>query len=260
MIDFHTHIIPNVDDGVKSVDETFALIKEAKQAGFDAIISTSHYKENVYESEVSVREFWIKALQESINKENIDLKLYLGNEIYFTEKIIKLLEGGFCATINNTSYVLFEFPLNTKPINIYEVIYDMIEAKIVPVLAHPERYSFVQKDPELVYDLIQSGVLMQANFGSVIGRYGEKAQIISKKLLENDMIHFLGSDVHKPGTIYPKINKSLNVIKSIIGNVKLMRLTTVNPMLALENKRIEIDNPKPIKLSFKEKMIMNLKK
>lgn len=260
MIDFHSHIIPNVDDGSKSVEETFSLIKEAKQAGFEAIISTSHYIENSYESNVSEREVWINALQEGLNKENINLKLYLGNEIYFTENIIHLLEEGKATSINNSSYVLFEFPLNTKPMNIYDVIYDMIGYKIVPVLAHPERYAFVQKEPELIYDLIQSGVLMQANYTSILGRYGEKAQLIVRKFYENNMIHFLGSDVHKPGTIYPHIPDALNEIKAIVGDKKIEELTTINPKLALENKKIDIDEPRAFKLSLKEKMMINLKK
>lgn len=260
MIDFHTHILPNVDDGSKSVEETFDLLKEAKNAGFEAIISTSHYMEEYYEVNVAEREVWIQALAENLGKTNINLKLYLGNEIYITENIIQLLETGKATSINNTNYVLFEFPLNSKPMNLYDIIYDMLEYKLIPVLAHPERYSFVQKEPELIYDLIQKGVLMQSNFGSIVGQYGEKAQLIARKLLENNMVHFLGSDVHKKKSIYPKIPEILNEIKMIVGKEKLQELTTINPSLVLENRKIDIDEPREFKLSLKEKMIVNLKK
>ena len=260
MIDLHSHIIPNVDDGSKSVEETFEMLKEAKQVGFEAVISTSHYIENTYESNVAERTVWINALQENLQKTGIDLKLYLGNEIYFTENIIHLLEEGKATSINNSNYVLFEFPMNTRPMNIYDVVYDMIGYKIVPILAHPERYAFVQKEPELIYDLIQAGVLMQSNYTSILGRYGEKAQLIVRKFLESNMIHFLGSDVHKPGTIYLRVPEAISEIGSIIGEQKLKELTTINPTLAIENKRIDIDEPRPFKLSLKEKMMMNLKK
>ena len=260
MIDFHTHILPNVDDGSKSVEETFELLKEAKKAGFEAIISTSHYMEKYYEVNVAERKIWIKALSENLYKENIDLKLYLGNEIYITENIIQLLETGKATTINNTNYLLFEFPLNAKPMNIYDFIYEMLQYKIIPILAHPERYVFIQKDPEMIYHLIQKGVLMQSNYGSILGQYGEKAQIIVKKLLENDMVHFLGSDVHKRKSIYPRIPQALSEIKLIVGEEKLKEITTVNPRLVLENKKIDIDEPKEFKLSLKEKMMINLKK
>lgn len=260
MIDFHAHIIPNVDDGSRSVEETFEIIKEAKEAGFDSIIATSHYIKNRYESNVEERNIWIDALQENLNRQKFDFKLYLGNEIYFSDNIINYLEDGEAISMNFTSYVLFEFSLRTKPSNMYDVIYDMIGAKIVPILAHPERYEFVQKDPDMIYDLIQAGVLMQANYGSILGMYGEKAEIIVKKLLENNMIHFLGSDVHRPKTIYPRVQEALSHIRSIVGENKIKELTEINPKLVLDNKRIDIDEPKKFKLSLKEKMQINLKK
>ncbi len=155
MIDFHSHILPNIDDGSRSIDETFNLIKEAKEAGFEAIISTSHYMENYYETDTPEREVWVNAIYENLQAKNIDIKLYLGNEIYMSENIIKLLEQAKASTINDTSYVLFELPLNAEPMNLYDIIYEMLQYKLVPILAHPERYTFVQKEPELIQDLIR---------------------------------------------------------------------------------------------------------
>ena len=229
MIDFHTHILPNVDDGSKSVEETFNLIKEAESVGFDSIISTSHYIENYYESPVEERKEWINALSGALQKENIKVNLYLGNEVYFSENIINLLKENKIAMINNSKYMLFEFPINVRPINVYDVIYEMIQYKITPILAHPERYRFVQQDISLIYDLLDKGVLMQSNFASVIGWYGEKTEILAKKFLESNMISFLGTDVHKQNTIYPKIPKILEKLKEIIGHKKIYELTTLNP-------------------------------
>lgn len=259
MIDFHTHILPNIDDGSSSVEETFNMLKEAREAGFETIISTSHYMEDYYEVNVAEREVWINAILENLNKENINLKLYLGNEIYITENIIKLLETKKATTINNTRYLLFELPFNTKPLNMYDFIYDVLEFKLIPVLAHPERYSFIQKEPGIICDLIKQGVLMQSNYGSIIGQYGEGAKVIIKKLLKNDMVHFLGSDAHRQNSIYPKIPKILNELNDLIGAEKVEKITTVNPRLVLENKDIDIDEPKEISLSLKEKLIVNFK-
>ena len=256
MIDIHTHILPNIDDGSKSIEETFNLIKEAKSVGFDSIVLTSHYMEGYYETNSPEREVWLDAIRENLEAKNIDIKLYLGNEIYFSDNIISLLEEGKATTINNTSYLLFELPLNAKPFNIYNIIYELLEYKLIPVLAHPERYTFVQSEPELVYDLIQKGVLMQCNYGSIIGQYGKKAQIIVKKLYENNMVHFLGTDVHKQNTIYERIPEILPQISEIIGEEKLEEITTLNAQKVLENKRIDIDEPKQIKLSLKEKIIL----
>lgn len=260
MIDFHTHILPNVDDGSKSIDDTYKMLEEAKNAGFDSIISTSHYMEEYYEVGVEERENLIKEISEELPKRNIDLKLYLGNEIYITDNIVNLLKEKKATTINGTKYVLFEFPLNTKPMNMFDFIYDMLGYRLIPILAHPERYSFIQDEPDIVYDLIETGALMQSNYGSILGIYGERAKIIVKKLFENDMVHFLGSDVHRANSVYTKVPAALEKIKEIIGDEKLEELTTINPELVLENKSIDIDEPSKIKLSLTEKIKLKMKK
>lgn len=254
MIDFHSHIIPNIDDGSRSVEETFNLIKEAEKVGFNKIISTSHYMEDYYETDSKERKVWIEALNGKIKEQNINMQLYLGSEIYITENLIDLLEQGQASTINNTSYVLFEFPLNAKPLNILEIISNMIRNKLVPVLAHPERYIFVHKNPDAIYDLIEEGVLMQCNFGSFIGQYGKTAQHIAKEMLLNDMVHLLGSDVHRQDTIYPKIPEIISELKRMVGEEKVKELTEINPELVLNNKRIEITDPIHLKVSFTDKI------
>lgn len=260
MIDFHTHIIPNIDDGSRSIEETFNLIKEAKEVGFEGIVLTSHYIENYYETDVPERDVWVKAISDNISNKGIETNLYLANEIYMSENMMNLLIDGKASTINNSSYVLFEMPLNAEPTNLYDVIYTLQENKLIPVLAHPERYSFVQKEPELVYDLIEKGVLMQANYGSILGQYGQKAEMIVRKFFEANMIHFLGSDVHRQNTIYKRIPEAIDEIRAIIGDDRLEEITTENPKLALNNKRIEIKEPSEVTLTLKEKLIIYLKR
>lgn len=260
MIDFHSHIIPNVDDGSKSVEETFNLIKEAEVAGFDTIISTSHYMEEYYEVPNEDRRIWINALNEKLGEKQSNMQLYMGNEIYLTDNIIELLKDDKASTINGTNYILFEMPLNAKPLNLYDMIFEMLKNKLVPVLAHPERYSFIQKNPEIIYDLIEKGVLMQSNFGSFIGQYGSKAEIIAKNLLIKDMVHFLGSDVHKQNTVYENMPKILSELERLIGKEKLQEITETNPRAALNNKKIDISEPRHLKLSIKDILKMNLRK
>lgn len=260
MIDMHSHVLPNIDDGARNIEETFHLIQEAQEVGFEAIIATSHYMEGYYETNTPEREVWVNAIYQKLQEKNTNMKLYLGNEVYLSENMISLLQEGKASTINDTSYVLFEMPLNAKPFNLYDVIYEMMRYNLVPILAHPERYTFVQEEPEIIYDLIEKGVLMQSNYASIIGYYGEKAQIIVKKLLENNMVHFLGSDAHREKTIYPQIPQILEEIRDIVGEDKLEELTTRNPKLVLNNKRIDIDEPHKIELTLKEKLIMKLKR
>ncbi len=261
MIDFHSHILPNVDDGSRSEEETFEMIKEAKDVGFDTIISTSHYIKGYYEVNVAERNEKVNKINEELKLKEIEgIKVHLGNEVYISRDIVELLKDGKATTVKGTDYILFEMPLNSKPMNIYDVVYELLKNELKPVLAHPERYSYVQEEPELIYDLIDSGVLMQCNFGSIIGMYYEKAKIISRQMLKNNMVHFLGSDVHRQNTIYPRIPEILEEIEELVGEEKLEEITTTNPKLVLENKEIEIETPTKIQLNFIEKMKMKARK
>lgn len=259
MIDFHTHILPNIDDGAKCISETIALLQEAKSAGFKTIILTSHYMDNYYEANVNDRMRLMNSIKSILEENKIDIQLVLGSEIYISDNINELIKRKKACTINNSRYILFELPLNTKPINLYETIYDMLQNGYIPILAHPERYEFVQQNPRIINDLIEKGVLMQGNFGSFVGQYGEKAQIIIRKFLKNNMIHFLGTDVHRRNTIYNKIPKILFEMEKFIGTEKLEQITKTNPKLVLENKLIEVENQEEIYLSIIDKLIMKMK-
>lgn len=212
MIDFHAHILPNIDDGSASMEESINLIKEAEQAGFTGIISTSHYLQNYYESDEEERRRILAELAEQVKMADAEAeipKLYLGSEIYISTDIVELLEEGKASTINGTNYVLFELPMNSKPLFAKEVVYKLIENGYKPIIAHPERYSYVKEDIEFVRELKSMGALFQSNYGSVIGMYGGSAKKTLKKLLKEDLISFLGSDVHAVGQIYTKVPKIL---------------------------------------------------
>lgn len=233
MIDFHSHILPQIDDGSKSMEQTKKMLEEAREVGFEKIISTSHYMERYYETDESER---LKLLNQ-INLQGIEL--YLASEIYVTNEIVQLLKEKKASTINNSRYVLYELPMHSKNMNDKEIIYRLIENGYVPVIAHPERYAYVQEEIEYVEELAEMGALFQSNYGSIIGMYGEKAKKTLKKLLKQDLIQFLGSDVHRTEQIYPKIPKILNKLSKIVSQEKLEELTTLNPQKVLNDEDIE---------------------
>lgn len=238
MIDFHAHILPNIDDGSASMEESINLIKEAEQAGFTGIISTSHYLQNYYESDEEERRRILAELANQVKVADAEAeipKLYLGSEIYISTDIVELLEEGKASTINGTNYVLFELPMNSKPLFAKEVVYKLIENGYKPIIAHPERYSYVKEDIEFVRELKSMGALFQSNYGSVIGMYGGSAKKTLKKLLKEDLISFIGSDVHAVGQIYPKVPKILRKLEKWISPEKLQELTTLNAEKVLES-------------------------
>lgn len=236
MIDFHSHILPNIDDGSRSLNETIHILKEAQKAGFTKIISTSHYIDGYYEANEEQR---AKLLNEV--KENFQgMELYLGNEIYITNQMTDLLSEKKASTINNSKYVLFELPMNTKAMDVKEVVFRLMEKGYVPIIAHPERYKYVKENIEYVRELADMGVLFQSNYGSSIGMYGKKAQKTQKKLLEEGLIQFFGSDVHTVEQVYTKMPKILKKLRKIISEEELEQFSTVNPQKVLNNEDIEI--------------------
>lgn len=234
MIDFHTHILPNIDDGSTSMDETINLILEAKQVGFTGVISTSHYIQGYYETNEAERKKILCDVEKNVN----ELNLYLASEIYITTEIAKLINDGSASTINNTKYVLFELPMNSEPLFVKDVIYGLIGDGYKPIIAHPERYNYVQENIGYVEELASMGTLFQANYGSIVGVYGNGAKRTIKQLLKRNLIDFLGTDVHRTNQIYPKIPKILKKLQKIVSESKLQEMTTLNAQKVLNNEDI----------------------
>ena len=235
MIDIHSHLIPNVDDGAKSPEETIELIKEAREAGITDIILTPHYIINSYEQNAETLILLKDKLQQIINSENIKVNLHIGMEVYITDNLVEILKQNKILTLAGSKYLLMELPLNTNVQYLDMVIFKLIEDNIIPIIAHPERYKFVQEDPSKVRELIESGCLIQSNIGSILGIYGKKAKKTIKYLLNNDLINFIATDTHRKNTIYPLLEKGIKKIEKITGKEKAEELTNLNVQKILNN-------------------------
>ena len=238
MIDVHSHIIPNVDDGSSSVSETFEMIEEARKIGFTDIILTSHFLLNSYETNSKELVFWKEKLQEVLDKKEIDVKLHSGMEIYISSQMEELIKKKKLLTLANSRYMLIELPLSSTVKNLDYVLYFLESISIKPIIAHPERYPFVQENPDYLFELEEMGALFQANFGSIIGMYGGKAKKTLKILLKNNLISFFGSDVHKPEQVYNKIPKIIKKLKKVISDEEFIEFTEINPQKVLNNEDI----------------------
>ena len=183
MIDIHSHIIPNVDDGARSVEETFNILKEAQEAGFTDVILTSHFLLNYYETNAQELIFWKEKLQEVLKKQGTKINLHSGMEIYITNQMEELLENKKILTLANSRYMLIELPLATN-VKYFDYVVYYLEAKgIKPIIAHPERYKCVQKDPDIVEEYIEKGCLIQCNYGSIVNLYGREAEKTNELVL-----------------------------------------------------------------------------
>ena len=236
MIDIHSHIIPNVDDGARSVEETFNILKEAQEAGFTDVILTSHFLLNYYETNAQELIFWKEKLQEVLKKQGTKINLHSGMEIYITNQMEELLENKKILTLANSRYMLIELPLATN-VKYFDYVVYYLEAKgIKPIIAHPERYKCVQKDPDIVEEYIEKGCLIQCNYGSIVNLYGREAEKTIKTLLKKNQVHFLGSDVHRENGTYLIILDAIKKIRKIIGENKINEIITINPKKILQNE------------------------
>ncbi|MBO5478813.1 MAG: hypothetical protein J6A04_03755 [Clostridia bacterium] len=246
MIDIHSHIIPKIDDGSRSFEESYKMFEQAEKAGFTDIIATSHYVEKHYEVDVVKRHAVIEAMNKVIQEKGLNIKIHAGSEIYVTPNIVELIQEKKASTLANSKYVLFELPMNNMINYLDEVVFKIKGSGLIPVIAHPERYSYVQKNPNFVGELIRNGVLFQSNFASISGYYGKTAKKTLIKLLKADMIHFLASDSHNSEK-YDKIAENIQELEKIISKEKIEKLTLINPKHILENTQIQIEEPKVIK-------------
>ena len=247
MIDVHTHLLNGVDDGSRDFVESLTNLKLAEEAGFTDIILTPHYIENYYENDYAGTKPKIQELKKKLYENNILITLHQGNEVYISDNIGDLIKDNVVSKLGNSNYLLFELPMKSKLLTLDNLIMDIKAAGCIPVLAHPERYIFIQQHPNEVARLISKGVLIQSNYGSIIGQYGKEANKTLIKLLRNNMVHFLGSDTHRNGHIYAHFYKVKKELLKHISEEKFLELTTTNAMRVLQNEPIEIDEPTLIK-------------
>lgn len=213
MIDLHCHIIFDTDDGAKDLENSINILKEAYIAGFTKICCTPHYIVPQYIKTKSENLEKLRIIKEKLKEENIDIELYLGNEIYITNNMKELLEAEMVSSLADTKYVLVELPLTQKLLDAEEMIESLVFAGYTVVLAHPERYVYAQKDLKYFDSFIEMGVYLQGNYESLIGKYGKMAQKTLKKLLKDKKIDLMATDTHREKSTYIKMNKILKTLK-----------------------------------------------
>ena len=197
MKDIHSHLLYGIDDGSKSIEESILLLKEMKKHGVEELILTPHYVEDSnYNCNNKSKKIIFEELKKRVKEENIDIKLYLGNEVFITTKFIELLKNNEITTLNNSKYLLFEFPLRHVYKNTSEIISDIVSNGYIPVLAHPERYEIFRHHPNKVEEYLRKGVLMQGNLTSLFNVYGRESRKTLEYFLKRKWITFLGSDTH----------------------------------------------------------------
>lgn len=243
MIDIHCHILPNVDDGSESLEESIEMAKIAESEGITKIVNTSHCHFDFKYKKGNELKLELEKFNQVLKEENINIEVLLGNELYYTSDLIERFDELDFFSMNNSKYILMEFSPINFPKNIEDVIYEIKIRGYIPIIAHAERYKQVQEDVNIVLDCIKEGALIQVNASSILGKNGEKAEDTSKKLLDNNMVHFVATDAHSSNRRRPLIKDSYNYILKNYGKEVAEKLFIENPTAVIENRDISILNP-----------------
>lgn len=221
MKDMHSHILYGIDDGSKNLAESIEILKKLSNEGVTDIMFTPHYIEgSKYNCNNERKKSLFKDIKKEIKKQNIDINIYLGNEVMVNNNLTKLLDKEIM-TLNASRYLLIELPMSEEFPDLDLVINGLKEKGIIPIIAHPERYSYVKKNYKWVNDYLEMGVLFQGNYESLFDKYGKDAKKTLKKLLKHNMIHFLGSDVHR-STTKCNLKELRKKLKKIIRDEKIV--------------------------------------
>lgn len=240
MIDLHSHILYGLDDGAKNKDMTLNMLLAASREGIEQIVATPHYISgaNRYERKELLNSY--NKTKRMIIEQNLKITLHFGNEILLDENTPNDISEGKCLTIANTRYVLIELPMWEFKKNTQSLIREIINIGCRPVIAHPERYSYVQEELKDIKDLICKGCIIQINSSSIAGVYGKKAKETSKKMLMSNMAHLVASDAHTPGFWHSYFKESLEIVNGWVGNDKAFNIFNNNPQKVLNDEELEI--------------------
>ena len=237
MIDIHTHIIPEIDDGAKNEGISLKMLDMAEKSGTKKIILTPHYFRGRYmESLVHV-----KRRAEHVKKiakyHDINIEIYAGQEIYFTPSLLEDLRDGEIGTLNDTRYMLIELDMAEIEECTLDVLYELKIKGIIPIIAHPERYLQFQAKPSMINDFIEEGCLFQLNAGSIGGILGEASRKLAKLYLENGIYNFIGSDAHSDGRRSTDIQQFVREIEKISPGFIQKTIVDSEKLLADEDIR-----------------------
>lgn len=193
--DVHSHLIPGIDDGAKSLDDSIQLILGLQKMGYKRLITTPHIMHDHYRNNSQIIKSGLIRLKEALSLHKIDIQVEAAAEYYLDDHFENLIEKGDILCFGK-KMVLFELSFFEEPKLLDKVVFDLQLNGYKPVLAHPERYSYWHKSIDKLEELHEKGVLLQVNLGSLSGNYGPDVTKVAAHLAHKKMISLLGSDTH----------------------------------------------------------------
>ena len=215
MIDFHSHILPYIDDGSKDFDMSVDMVKIAFQEESKFICATPHFITGEFEVSRKTYNDKIEGLIDLVKQKDIDINILPGLEIYIHPDLPKLYKEKKIWGLNDTNYLLIEFPMEQLPNYTKNVFYELRLQGAIPIIAHPERNLKFMKNIDLLLALMNQGALCQLNAGSLRGMYGKEVKAFAEILVKRNMIHIIGSDAHNNRGRSPLVMNEIAIIKAM---------------------------------------------
>ena len=239
MIDLHSHILPEIDDGSKNLYESLEMARMAVDSGVTAIVATPHCMDDRRWEVYDAWKLFVRMLEEH----EIPLKLFLGMEIFGTEDTASMLRNGKLFTLNDSRYPLIEFPFHTDGEVETGILRSVCRAGFRPVVAHPERYACIQRNPELINQWYRMGCLFQVNRGSLLGRFGGRAEMMAMELVERGFAAVIASDAHSSQVRTPWMDDVRQLLSKEFSRQYAKALLEDNPAGILNNEELHLAEP-----------------
>jgi protein-tyrosine phosphatase len=195
-LDMHSHLLPGIDDGAPTLEDSIQLVKEMQKMGFKKLITTPHIMGDFYKNTPEIIAEKLNIVKERLKTEGIDIEISAAAEYYLDEWFIEKLERKEKLLTFGDNFLLFETSFLNEPSHLKEAIFLLASQGYKPVLAHPERYVYLYSDFSKFEDLFERGAYFQINVNSLSGYYSKPARLFAEKLIQKNMVHFAGTDCH----------------------------------------------------------------
>lgn len=236
LFEVHCHILPNLDDGPDCMEESVRMLEMYYKDGVRKIYATPHFRKNVFEPcPQKVKEQYEK-LKEKAACIGEGIQLLLGCEFHAVMDMIEILENRECLTMGNSSCVLVEFSVMSEFSFIRERCYTLLSYGYQPIIAHAERYSVLVKDITKIQELVEMGAYIQINAESILGKEGFAVKRFCRKLMDQNFIHFIGSDAHDSKKRKPLLGKCAEYVEKKMGTSYMRKLLIDNPEELIERE------------------------
>lgn len=210
--DIHTHILPGVDDGAKTMEDTLEMLRIAAEEGITDVVLTPHYQSGRFFT--PAERIWegISELEQLLYEHQLPIRLHAGTEIYYRSGLEERLEDGSLATMNESEFVLVEFSPMEEFVSMRNGLEDILGLGYTPILAHVERYQCMVQDYHRVEELVDMGCRIQMNAGTISGETGFRMKQFAKKLLKLQLVDYVGTDAHNTAGRAPRMRKCVEAL------------------------------------------------